>query len=599
MIRKVLAPAALALVVALVAGTSHAQAAGGTYRIVAGGDQNWTPESGSTDQTAGDKLEASGTMVTTAQRSGSNGTVDYHVAAGPGVVRARMRGSFTVPSNLAYPFNPSLQAVSTTELTISGPDTFYVNTTVNLHVDGIIRAPECGGPASCGGESVFVSIGPFTRTAEFNTIGGTRTNALGLALDPVSDGYRVHGEVTSSTLGILTNTPYPVTIVVNLGGRYGGGTAPTTLGGTFDDTAARYQVSFPTDGPVLNDIPAGYTVSGPSVVDNRWTDPFAAAAPADTTPPVVVGVPDRPSNQFGWYGGPVTIDWQATDDSGVATDPADTVVSADGRDMVVTSPRSCDGSGNCATGSVTLSLDQVAPAVTCPQPEPVFELNTSSYGAIEPTVVEAGSGIVSGSLLLPDVSSLGRKSVTFTLVDRALNSTTTTCYYSIVDRDVEPPVVIVPADMTVDATGPAGAAVTFTATATDNRTLAPVLVCAPASGSVLPVGTTSVACTATDGAGNTATRTFAVRVRGAVEQLGRLGDKTAADLDLPVLRPVLRAEIGLAINALNARRAQVACAALSAYVTTVRLAPPGAFTAAERAELIADANRIRAAAGCG
>jgi hypothetical protein len=27
---------------------------------------------------------------------------------------------------------------------------------------------------------------------------------------------------------------------------------------------------------VLNDVPAGYTVSGPNVVDNRWTDPFAA-----------------------------------------------------------------------------------------------------------------------------------------------------------------------------------------------------------------------------------------------------------------------------------------------------------------------------------
>ena len=26
---------------------------------------------------------------------------------------------------------------------------------------------------------------------------------------------------------------------------------------------------------MLNDIPAGYTVSGPNVVDNHWTDPFA------------------------------------------------------------------------------------------------------------------------------------------------------------------------------------------------------------------------------------------------------------------------------------------------------------------------------------
>ena len=40
---------------------------------------------------------------------------------GPGIVRARMAGSVTVPSGLFYPFNPSLQAVSTTELTVSRP----------------------------------------------------------------------------------------------------------------------------------------------------------------------------------------------------------------------------------------------------------------------------------------------------------------------------------------------------------------------------------------------------------------------------------------------------------------------------------------------
>ena len=70
----------------------------------------------------------------------------------------------------------------------------------------------------------------------------------------------------------------------------------------------------------------------------------------DTTPPVVTGVPDRQPNQFGWYGAPVTIDWQATDNSGVASDPADTVVSTDGKDVDHTSGQSCDAAGNCATG---------------------------------------------------------------------------------------------------------------------------------------------------------------------------------------------------------------------------------------------------------
>ncbi|HEY7421634.1 MAG TPA: hypothetical protein VH541_06465, partial [Gaiellaceae bacterium] len=252
---KAPALALVAMLVALAGGTGRAQAAGGTYRIVATGDGivGWAPDSGTIDQTSDDPLSATGTMVS-APPQGAVGTADYGLAAGPGIVRAKVDGSFTIPSNLAYPFAPSLQAVSTTELTISAPDDRYVNTSVNLHVDGIIRAPVCGGRDECGGETVYISVGPFVRQAEFNTFGGTRDNSLGLALDPVPGGYRVHGEVTSSTLGVRTNTPYPVTIVLQLSGRYGGTSTPTTIGGDFDDPGALFQVSFSPSGPVLNDV---------------------------------------------------------------------------------------------------------------------------------------------------------------------------------------------------------------------------------------------------------------------------------------------------------------------------------------------------------
>ena len=49
-------------------------------------------------------------------------------------------------------------------------------------------------------------------------------------------------------------------------------------------------------------------------------------------------------------------------------------------------------------------------------------------------------------------------------------------------------------------------------TATDNCDPSPTVVCAPASGSVFPVGTTTVTCTATDACGNQATSTFDVTV---------------------------------------------------------------------------------------
>jgi hypothetical protein len=751
-IRKALVLAVAALLLAVAGGTGRAHAAGGTFRITAGGDQNWGPESGALDRTSSDQLEASGTMVTTEARSGTNGRADYHVASGPGVVRARIDGSFTTPSNLAYPFNPSLQAVSTTELTINAPVDVFVNTTVNVHVDGIIKAPVCGDGPTCGAENVYVSVGPFQRTAEFDTFGGTRANDLGLTLEPVPGGYRVHGDVTSSTIGMRTNTPVPVTLVLAVSGRYGSGPSGTTLGGNFDDPAARYQFSFAPTGPVLNDIPAGYTVSGPSVVNNHWTDPFAPAGPSDTTPPSVTGVPDRQPNFLGWYREPVTIDWQATDNSGSASDPADTVAAQEGKDVVYTSGPSCDGSGNCATGSFTVSLDRTAPTVTCPSPEPVFDLNASSTGAIEPTVVETLSGIVSGSIGFPDVSSVGEKSITFRYDDNAGNTTIVDCHYRVTDltppsvtgvpdrqpnflgwyrepvsidwravdnsgsasdpadtvaaregkdvvytsgpscdgsghcatgsftvsldrtppavtcpspepvfdlnasstgaieptvvetlsgivsgsiafpdvssvgeksirfryddnagnttivdckylvvdpgADTTPPVVTVPADVTVDATGPTGARVTYAASATDDKDPAPTFACSRASGAVYAIGTTQVICTARDAAGNTAEARFSVHVRGAGEQASRLIDKTLAFLDQPALAPALRSQLQAVVDAFVARRPATACFMLDLYAAAVRLSPSRALTQAERTELIADATRIKAVAGC-
>ena len=71
-----------------------------------------------------------------------------------------------------------------------------------------------------------------------------------------------------------------------------------------------------------------------------------------------------------------------------------------------------------------------------------------------------------------------------------------------------------PANMTVEATGPAGAMVSYTGpTATDDVDPSPTVVCAPASGGTFPFGTTTVACTAKDASGNTSTASFTVTVR--------------------------------------------------------------------------------------
>lgn len=81
----------------------------------------------------------------------------------------------------------------------------------------------------------------------------------------------------------------------------------------------------------------------------------------------------------------------------------------------------------------------------------------------------------------------------------------------VVAADTLAPVIAAPAGVQASATGPAGATVTYAATATDDSGAA-TLACAPPSGSTFPLGDTTVTCTATDGAGNAANATFVVTV---------------------------------------------------------------------------------------
>ena len=88
--------------------------------------------------------------------------------------------------------------------------------------------------------------------------------------------------------------------------------------------------------------------------------------------------------------------------------------------------------------------------------------------------------------------------------------------------DTSPPTITTPGHVAVDATSPSGATVHYTISATDDVDPAPVVTSTPVSGTMFPIGDTTVTCTATDASGNTATATFVVHVRGAAEQLDNL-----------------------------------------------------------------------------
>jgi hypothetical protein len=113
----------------------------------------------------------------------------------------------------------------------------------------------------------------------------------------------------------------------------------------------------------------------------------------------------------------------------------------------------------------------------------------------------------------------------------------------VIAPDSTAPELTLPAPMTVEATSPAGAIVTFAALALDNVDGAVPVTCAPPSGSLFGRGSTTVMCSATDNRGNTATGSFVVTVvnkppvanpdtaqsTGAAVQIAVLANDTDAD----------------------------------------------------------------------
>ena len=100
--------------------------------------------------------------------------------------------------------------------------------------------------------------------------------------------------------------------------------------------------------------------------------------------------------------------------------------------------------------------------------------------------------------------------MTWTAKDAAGNTGTATQKVEVTDKT--PPVLNLPADFKAEATGPSGAAVDFTAAASDLVDVTVTVNSVPASGSTFVLGETTVNCVATDSHGNKAIGSFKITV---------------------------------------------------------------------------------------
>ena len=117
-------------------------------------------------------------------------------------------------------------------------------------------------------------------------------------------------------------------------------------------------------------------------------------------------------------------------------------------------------------------------------------------------------------LMTHQFTRLGQYNVTVSVTDSAngFRGQTASDNIIITISDTIPPQISCPPNITVEATGPNGARVTFTASAIDNVDGPVPVSSSPRSGDIFPIGNTTVVCTAADAAGNSATKSFTVTV---------------------------------------------------------------------------------------
>jgi hypothetical protein len=160
--------------------------------------------------------------------------------------------------------------------------------------------------------------------------------------------------------------------------------------------------------------------------------------------------------------------------------------------------------------------------------------------------------------------------------------------------DVTPPIIEVPGSITVNATVPGSAMVTYVVSASDPDDPVASLVCSPASGSIFPVGATTVSCIASDTRGNVGSAVFVVTVKGAAAQLvDLLAAATAAGPGTSLADKIARAQAYLARNDVVD-----ACTTLGAFVNEVKAQTGKSVPAGRASTLIAAAQRIRTVLGC-
>jgi len=229
--------------------------------------------------------------------------------------------------------------------------------------------------------------------------------------------------------------------------------------------------------------------------------------------PTIVDLPDINAFATSAAGRNVTFTSTGNDAEEGALTPACTAVS--GVFPIGPTVVTCtvtDFAGLTASDSFTITISNNAPTIA-ELPDLNGEATSASGRAF--TFTSTATDMEEGSLI-PTCSAssgtfpLGVTAVTCTVTDVAGASATDTFTITVVDTT--PPALTLPTIVPAFAQSAAGRAIAYSATALDlvGGSIAPT--CSPVSGSTFPIGETTVNCSVSDAAGNTANGSFVIEV---------------------------------------------------------------------------------------
>jgi hypothetical protein len=391
--------------------------------------------------------------------------------------------------------------LSDTELIVAVPDTMLqsagtVSVTVLAHD---LRGTRTIGPATFTVNPIVTMLPPELNVPE--AVVAEATSPAG-------------ANVTFSVTGFSFVDPPPAPTVVcnhNSGDLFPLGTTIVTC--TATDSFGSSLASFPvvvtdTSGPVIT-VPADILTTNPVVT-------YSVTATDAIDGPVTVTC--SPASGSTFPNGTTFVSCSATDDH-----------------------------ANTSTATFRVSVNVTPPSLNLPGDLTVSGSGFPAHAVVNFTVTTDADATVdcdppSGSIFF------GTTTVNCTATNTGGGVTTGSFTVTVIGGDNTPPVLTLPADFSVEATGPSGATVTFTATAVDNVDGSVPVTCTPASGSLFPLGSTTVNCSASDLSGNVAHGSFHVVVVDTTPPV--IVDATASPSNLwpPNHR---MADITLTVNAVD------------------------------------------------